>query len=89
MKICQLGVYSGLFDTSVSKEDGAKLFIEKIETLNKAMNIGTQIDSINESDIENLAKTADHEANPLYPVPKLFSAKELEEIYYEVKNGRK
>ena len=41
-----------------------------------------------EEDISALAKTADKEANPLYPVPVLFNAKELEEIYYQVKNGK-
>lgn len=29
-----------------------------------------------------MARHADREANPLYPVPKLMDAKELEEIYY-------
>ena len=84
-KLWQLGVYAGLFDNSISKEDGAKLFIEKIESLNNAMNINSSIPEINESDIPTLAKTAEHEANPLYPVPKLFSANELEEIYYILK----
>ena len=83
-KLWQLGVSAGLFDKSVSKADGAKLFIEKIESLNKNMGIGTSIDAINKADIPELAKTAEHEANPLYPVPKLFTAKELEEIYLEL-----
>ncbi len=86
-KLWQMGVYTGLFDKFTSKELGAKLFIEKIEQMNANMNIGTNIPEIQEKDISALAKTAEKEANPLYPVPKLFTAKELEEIYYEVKNG--
>ena len=35
-------------------------------------------------DISLMAKHADKEANPLYPVPSLMNAKELEEIYYKV-----
>ena len=35
-------------------------------------------------DIEKLAKFASKEANPLYPVPKLMSAKELTKIYYNL-----
>ena len=31
-----------------------------------------------------MAKHAAHEANPLYPVPKLMSAKQLEQFYYDV-----
>ena len=63
------------------------MFIEKIEEMNRLMNIGTTIPEIREEDIKDLAKTAEKEANPLYPVPKLFTAKQLEEIYREVKNG--
>ena len=84
-KLWKLGVYAGLFDKTVSFEDGSKIFIEKIEELNKKMNIPTKIEQIQEKDINELAKTAEHEANPLYPVPKLFTAKELEKIYYEIK----
>ncbi|MBQ3502440.1 MAG: iron-containing alcohol dehydrogenase, partial [Clostridia bacterium] len=86
-KLWQMGVYANLFDKSTSKEKGAKIFIEKIEELNSKMNIPTSIKEIEEKDVENLAKTAEHEANPLYPVPVLFTAKQLEKIYYEVKNG--
>lgn len=86
-KLWQMGVYAGLFDNNISIEVGAKLFIEKIEKMNKLMNIPTYIDCIDESDIPALATTAEHEANPLYPVPVLFTSTQLEEIYREVKNG--
>lgn len=86
-KLWQMGVYANLFDKNTSKEKGAKIFIEKIEELNLKMGIPTSIKEIEEKDIEALAKTAEHEANPLYPVPVLFTAKQLEKIYYEVKNG--
>lgn len=86
-KLWKMGVYSGLFDRNTSYEKGAKLFIDKIETLNKNMNIGTQIPEIMEEDIPELAKTAEKEGNPLYPVPVLWNVKKLEEIYREVKNG--
>ena len=86
-KLWKLGVYAGLFDKQTSYEDGAKIFIEKIETLNKNMNIGTNIPEIVLEDIPELAKTAEKEGNPLYPVPVLWTTKELEDIYKEVKNG--
>jgi alcohol dehydrogenase class IV len=86
-KLWQIGIYCGLFDTSTSKEVGAKIIIEKIEQMNRDMNIGTRIDVIDEKDIAALAKTAEHEANPLYPVPVLYTSKQLEQIYREVKNG--
>ena len=84
-KLWKLGVYAGLFGKDVSFEEGAKLFIEKIESMNEQMNIPTNIPQIQEEDIEELAKTAEHEANPLYPVPVLWTAKELEEIYKKLK----
>lgn len=87
-KLWEMGVYAGLFEKSVSVEDGAKIFIQSIEDLNAHMNIGTSIDKIEEKDIPELAKTAEKEANPLYPVPVLWTAKQLEKIYREVKNGK-
>ena len=86
-KLWEMGVYAGLFGKDTSKEVGAKIFIEHIESMNKDMNIPTSIPEIVENDIPQLARTAEHEANPLYPVPVLFTAEELEQIYYEVKNG--
>ena len=55
--------------------------------MNNAMKISTSIPEIQTQDIKELAKTAEHEANPLYPVPVLWTTKELTEIYQEVKNG--
>ena len=48
------------------------------------MNIGTKIPQIQLEDIPALARTADKEANPLYPVPTLYDAKALQSIYYDV-----
>lgn len=86
-KLWRLGVYANLFDKTISKEQGAKNFIEEIEKLNKYMNIPNNIPEIKEEDIKELAKTAEKEANPLYPVPVMYNAEKLEEIYYMVKDG--
>lgn len=84
-KLWKLGVYAGLFDKTTTYENGAKIFIEKVEELNRQMKIPTTIEQIREDDIPELAKTAEHEANPLYPVPVLWTQKELEEIYKKIK----
>lgn len=86
-KLWELGVYANLFNESTPIEVGAKYFIEKIENMNANMGIGTRIDEIKTEDIPFLAMTAEKEANPLYPVPVLYTAQQLEEIYFEVKNG--
>ena len=43
---------------------------------------------IREEDIPQMAAHAAKEANPLYPVPKLMNAKELEKFYYQVADWR-
>lgn len=82
-KIC---VKIGLCNKNCDKKLASEMFIKKIEDLNLEMNIGNKITLIESKDIPNLAKTAEKEANPLYPVPVLFTAKELEKIYREASN---
>jgi hypothetical protein len=48
------------------------------------MNIPTTFDCIKKEDISHMARHADKEANPLYPVPVLMDAKQLEIFYYKV-----
>lgn len=84
-KLHKLGVYAGLFEQNMPVETGAKIFIEKIEKLNKQMNIASNLPEIKAEDISELARTAEKEANPLYPVPVLYTAKQLEQIYLKVK----
>lgn len=84
-KLWKLGVYAGLFDKDTSYEKGAELFIQKIEEMNRQMNIPTDISQLEEKNIPELAKTAEKEANPLYPVPVLWTKKELEEIYKKLR----
>lgn len=44
--------------------------------------IGDKVSEIRKEDIPKLARYADKEANPLYPVPVLMDAGELEQFYY-------
>ena len=48
------------------------------------MNIPKKIAEIKVEDISDLAYTAAKEGNPLYPVPKLLDADQLEYIYYKI-----
>ena len=50
--------------------------------MKKRFGIGDTIPEIQETDIPKLAHYADKEANPLYPVPKLMDARQLEKFYY-------
>lgn len=67
-----------------TEEEKAKLFIKAIREMNRRLDIPTVIEELQEEDIPRLAKLADAEANPLYPVPVLWDAKELESLYYTI-----
>lgn len=83
-KLHQLAMCVGLSSKEESAEVGATKFINAIKDLNKNMQIPTKIDGIKEEDISLMAEHAENEANPLYPVPKLFTAKELEDVYRKI-----
>ena len=80
-KLHALGCAAGVCTEQDSHEAGAKKFIASIRTLNKNMNIPDFLSGIQEKDIETMAGHAAKEANPLYPVPKLMTRKELESFY--------
>jgi alcohol dehydrogenase class IV len=81
-KLHQLAVASGIAKKSDDVAESAKRFIQEIRDMNKRMNIPSGFENIVPSDIPMMADHADAEANPLYPVPKLMDAKELEKLYY-------
>ena len=80
-KLYQLGMAAGVVSESDSYAEGAGKFIAAIKEKNRNMNIPEVFAGIKEEDIPMMAKHADKEANPLYPVPKLMNAKELEKFY--------
>ena len=79
-KLAQLAAAVGI---EGDRKTRALAFIQAIEDMNARMNIPNKIEGryeIKTEDIPTIAKRADAEANPLYPVPKLMNAKELAEI---------
>ena len=85
-KLYMLGINAGVCDKSDSYQLGAHKFIEAIKNMNNDMGIPQKIEGIKKEDISLMAKHAEKEANPLYPVPKLMTKKELEKIYYKISN---
>lgn len=84
-KLAQLADLIGIEGATAAEK--ANKFIDAIEDLNKKMEIPTKIEgkwTIKEEDLPALAKHAFDETNPLYPVPKIFSEKELIAIYRSV-----
>lgn len=80
-KLKDLAIAAGIADESVSEADAADRFLRAIRDMKKRLGIPDTIAGIRESDIPKLARKADHEGNPLYPVPVLRDAKELERYY--------
>lgn len=83
-KLHELAVVAGVSSPEESDSLGAERFITAIRAMNARMGIPTTLRGIREEDIGRLAKLADAEANPLYPVPCLWSASQLERFFYLV-----
>jgi alcohol dehydrogenase class IV len=80
-KLHRLGVAAGAAEERDSPETGAAKFIQAIKDMKRRLDIPDTIPELRRADIPALARQADHEANPLYPVPKLMDAGELETFY--------
>ncbi len=80
-KLHILGCAAGVCTEQDSIKASAGKFIASIRTLNKNMGIPDFLSGIQESDIETMSVHAAKEANPLYPVPKLMTRRELEAFY--------
>ncbi len=83
-KLHRLGMAAGVCTEQDSHRDGAEKFIAAIKALNAKMGIPEKISGIQKEDVPTMAKYAEKEANPLYPVPKLMTKRELAAFYYEI-----
>lgn len=83
-KLHRLGIAAGVATEEDTHMTGSLKFINAVKALNAGMNIPEKLSGIQKEDIPSLAKHAAKEANPLYPVPKLMTTKELEQFYYQV-----
>lgn len=88
-KLHELAVVIGISTRQESDRAGAEKFIDAVKEMKERLDIPDTIKEIREKDIPKLARHADKEGNPLYPVPKLMNAKELERFYYDVMEIRK
>lgn len=81
-KLHQLAIAAGVTDEDTPDDQAAAQFIQAIKDMKKRFAIGDTIPQIREEDIPKLAAYAEKEGNPLYPVPVLMDAKQLEQFYY-------
>lgn len=82
--LSRLAKIIGIADEKTVDSEATTIFINWVKDLNEKMGIPTKIRELKMVDVPTLAKRASAEANPLYPVPKLMSKKELEKIYYKL-----
>ena len=83
-KLHYLAVAAGVADLDTPDETAAKAFIQAIRDMERRFRLPRTLPEICLADIPKLARYADHEANPLYPVPVLMNARELEAFYHKV-----
>ena len=80
-KLAKLSRLCGVSAQSDGDAQATKAFIAWIRGMNEAMRIPASIPEIREADIPQMARHAARESNPLYPVPRLMNARELEPMY--------
>lgn len=83
-KLFDLGLAAGVCRERDDVHQGAKAFLQAVWQLNRELGIPRKLPCIQKEDIPPLARHAEKEANPLYPVPRLMTQRELEEIYYDI-----
>ena len=84
-KLATLAINTGVAKRVMYYEKATLFFIDWIQKMNDSMGIPRYFPEICKKDIPIMAKHADKEANPLYPVPVLMDRKELEKIYLAVR----
>ena len=83
-QLARLAQAAGLAEPGMDRRAAARLFLDGLDGLKSRCGIGSSIPELRREDIPALARRADREANPLYPVPVLMDAKELEQIYWNL-----
>ena len=80
-RLGRLAVEVGVASVHDTPAEASRKFIAKLRKMNESMGIPRTLEGIREEDLPMLARNADHEGNPLYPVPVLMDANELQALY--------
>lgn len=85
-RLAELARRSGVAAADAEDAEAARTFITWTRDMNEQMGIPTTLPGIRNEDIPAMAAHADAEGNPLYPVPRLMDAHELERMYHVVQD---
>lgn len=83
-RLAKLARVCGVASKSAPDNEAAEKFIRWAREMNRSFGIPQYIECIREEDIPVMARHADAESNPLYPVPKLMDAAELAVLYHKI-----
>lgn len=83
-KLAVLAKTAGLASSDEKDSTAARKFILWVYEMNASMGIPKRLSGIHAEDIPQMARYADKEGNPLYPVPVLMDTKELAKMYGKV-----
>jgi alcohol dehydrogenase len=82
-RLAALARKSGVAAENDTDAQASGKFIERIREMNRSMRIPEYLgEQIRDEDIPQLAAHAASEANPLYPVPRILSKRELAELFF-------
>ena len=73
-----------LLKSDGQETDPAEAFIRQIRQMNRQMGIPEGFEQIREEDLDQMAKWAVKEANPLYPVPVIYDRKDVKRILRKI-----
>ena len=80
-KLKELAVAAGMTDADTPSAVAAEIFIRAVEELERKLSIPSKFPEIRVEDIPEMARYADKEGNPLYPVPRLMDESALRLFY--------
>ncbi len=83
-KLARLAELGGVADSG-SEADKAIAFIKEIRDMNTRMNIPAGFDFIKDGDIDRMIKWAGAEANPIYPVPVLYTPERFRSVIQKIR----
>lgn len=84
-RLAKLADAIALTEAGESEEEKARAFIEWIEDMNAAFDIPKTLPEIDVQDLDGLISHAYREANPMYPVPVIFSHNDFRRGFLKVK----
>ena len=80
-KLKELAAATGMADADTPAAVAAEIFIRAVEELERKLSIPSKFPEIRVEDIPEMARYADKEGNPLYPVPRLMDESALRLFY--------